>query len=440
MSTPWNSGLRNAPRYASRGRKFRRLGVERVEDRRLLAAIAFQTGMEAQLGAVQGNAAASLVAPLVISPLGSIAPNQTWAQPAIIGPDIVAFPQGVASFAFEVMPDIIPSGGGSVVMRPILGVDLPSAPTLPARFLNPIPSPIDIGQVPPTMIQGPMASPESTAAPIVAGSEPSTVAPIGTASKPDVEGNRGKSQLIDVASSQGQQTVASVPSSPVLSPSAVAEVSFTNGNDRGMPTASGVDALLLQTARGNESGGQAESDGQAASMTAFGGEDEGTVAAGVIADDSAKASDPRSPDQLAAVAMAVPDSVSARLATASDGAVAGSSIVTEVKPEEKAGKPHAAERYCAPISSAWPCLRLPANIWGSGCRAPLLLSPGRSLSVGRSRWSRVGPARRSTSRAYNGGPALAESYASNLDLVPPNGLPNSNPTCVTTPCKAGLPE
>ena len=53
MATRKTSRWGDSARYASAGR-FRRLGVERVEDRCLLAAV-LQTGMEAQLDSLQGK-------------------------------------------------------------------------------------------------------------------------------------------------------------------------------------------------------------------------------------------------------------------------------------------------------------------------------------------------------------------------------------------------
>ncbi len=150
MTTHWNSRSRKPSRHVSPGLRCRRLGVERVEDRRLLAAVGFQTGMEAQLEAFQANAAGSFVAPMIITPSGSIAGNGTKAQLAgqtTIGPGIGVLPQGPSAFAFDATSDVIQSSGGSQVFLPIHVVDLPSPPVLPAPLPNPFPSPIDIGQV-----------------------------------------------------------------------------------------------------------------------------------------------------------------------------------------------------------------------------------------------------------------------------------------------------
>jgi hypothetical protein len=339
--------------------------------------------MEAQLDGNPGNAPSGFVAPLVVLPSGSISPNGMRVQPAspfTIGPAIVTLPQTVANFAFVVTPDMIPSGGGSDAFQPIHVGDLPPpatppAPLPPAPVPTPVPSPIDIGQVPPTTIPGLVPPPESTTAPIVAGSGSTTSGtPISMALKPDVEGNRGKSQLIDVASCQGPQTDCVAASSP----GSAAEVSFTDADCHAMPTASGVDALLRETAREHDSGRQAES------MIAVAGEDGQALADGAVAGDSAGASDwpaviafsqsergtSDSPSLCQPVAMAAvaPDSVSAsesftsthqgarlepgdaagarKAGSVSDLAAADATAVADVKSEEKAGKLLAAEHYC----------------------------------------------------------------------------------------------
>ena len=164
--------------------------------------------------------------------------------------------------------------------------------------------------------------------------------------KPDVDGNCGKSQLIDVASSQGPQSDAS----GTWSPGTVVTVSFTKDDCQAMPTAGGVDVLIRETVRGEESSSLARSNGQAAPVIAFGGEEGKTVAAGASTDGSDSpavltpalsqiargASHPPSLEQPAAVA---PDSDSAPLATAADVAAAVPSAVAGVKSEENRGKP-----------------------------------------------------------------------------------------------------
>ncbi len=326
MFTRWNSRLRKSPRRALPGRRSRRLGIERVEYRCLLSAVAFQTGMEVQFDANEGSAN-GFVVPLystaeTFSSNGTIGRSLTQLT---IGPGTFTFPQGVANFAFGVMPDIVQSGGGSVVFQPIHLVDLPPAPAPPA------PAPIDIGQVPPRVIQGNIAPPESTPAPVFAGSvPPAAIAPTGVAAKPDVEGNRGKSQVMDVASSQGPQSDAGETSSPIQSPSAVAAVSFTNGDYHAMPTASGVDGLMRETAA---------EDGKTLAMAVA------SDSLAVRSESARGTSNAPSSDQPVAVAAVVPDSVSAPLAPASDLAAAGSSAAANLRSEENAGKLLAAGKY-----------------------------------------------------------------------------------------------
>jgi hypothetical protein len=295
--------------------------------------------MEAQLEAFQANAAGSFVAPMIITPSGSIAGNGTKAQLAgqtTIGPGIGVLPQGPSAFAFDATSDVIQSSGGSQVFLPIHVVDLPSPPVLPAPLPNPFPSPIDIGQVPPTVILGPLAPPESTASPIVAGEPSKSVSPLGVPSKLGVEGNRGKSQLMDVASSQVPQNAVGLPSAPSM----VEEASSTGRDGRAMPATSGADALARETAGDDESSGGAES------MVAFRPADAKTATDYPVEDASAAASDSRSLDRPVVVAVAANTVAVPATAPVSDLAVAASPAVLKVKAEANAGMPIAAADYC----------------------------------------------------------------------------------------------
>jgi hypothetical protein len=395
--------LQNSARRSSRGRRYRRLGVERVEDRCLLAAVVFQTGMEAQLMSIQGEAASAgsdLIivsacsvtaadAAAAVAPSGATSSVSSAAKPprgtvwtdaaanaqTAVQPGGINLAGGTTTPAAPpvVTPNIVQSPGGSETLQPIVGSDLPPAPVPPALAVplpNPTPAPVDIGQIfknPPPAIQDPIAPPESIAAPAVVGNGPSTAAaPSGVAAKPDVEGNCGKSQLIDVASSQVPQADAGVASLP----GAMAEVSFNDRDDRAMPTTN-VDGLIRETARGDQSGGQADSS------NAFTADKGSTAADRSIVDAPADASDtPGTPSPAFTPdrASVAPDlasangsstlqdqaarlephdaagdrevgGVSAPLTTVSDLAAAGSLAVADRKPEETAGKPLAVENY-----------------------------------------------------------------------------------------------
>ncbi len=411
-----------------------------------MAAVAFQTGMETQLDAIPANTSNSQAASLCIvfgnnslgtgpadislsgssslagsvtgqsaSLAGSLAPAS--ANGAVVNgyPCFPAFDDATLGNMFLITPDITQSGGGSVVMHRILGNDLPPATTppvsspSPVSSSSPVPLPIDIGQAPSTPILGPMAPPESTTAPTIAGSEPpTTVAPISVVSKPDVEGNRGRSQLFDVASSQGSQTDESVASSPLQSPAppsesvaspiddsgpstpvaplsvaiksnvegnhgrsqlfdaagsqrpqtdesvaslpgAAAETSSTDRDHRALPTASGVDALIRETAREDASSSRAQSNGQTESIFSVGGENGNTVTGLAIAEvstasvfvDASSTSTQQAARPKSGDAAGKPEGgmVSDPVATASDLAAAGSPAAANVRSKEKVGRP-----------------------------------------------------------------------------------------------------
>jgi hypothetical protein len=365
MAIRKTSQFRTFPGHEPPRQRFRRMGVERVEDRCLLAAIAFQTGMDSQLCATPNNAISS-AASLMILPAGGAVLNGTSGQSAPTytnGATIPFYPWTDSDFVAT--PGIQFRTGGDGIARIPIG-DPPPVTTQPPYTLlpNPIRSPIDIGPVldnPPVVAQAPVLPPESVATPIAVGSGPTTTAaPLGLASKPNVEGNRGKSQLFDVAFSQPQPT------------------------DRDVPTATGVDGLM------RESISKYESISKASLSVTFDGADGGTIADRTIAAASREASDPPAaltPDlsrketgasglpslhQRAAVAAITSDSVSAGkssrsmhreaglgpadaaaqdeavavpFAAASNLAQAGSLAVANSKSDEKAGKLLVAERY-----------------------------------------------------------------------------------------------
>ena len=309
----------------------------------MLAAVVFQTGMEAQLAgntcAVASGAASSRLIVLTAGNWGALSASNTsfagshflgqgngvqylftrdgggcaatgnMSSGHSVGPIGPAVPAGPKAI---VPADIPQSDGGSKVMQPIHVVDLPPESLPSVSSPNPVHPPIDIGVVfngPPAVVRNSMPPGESTPPPKVAGSGRSTpVVPPAMAAKPDVEGNRGKSQLFDVAGARGSQ--------PAASPApGQTESNIVLGLVIGRTVAAGTPVAT------------ADVEGPDANI-ALDSETERTAAEGAIAGDSAAVwAWPPSDRPVAA------------------SAAADSSAVVDVKSEEKPGKLLAAGKY-----------------------------------------------------------------------------------------------
>ena len=247
-------------------RRFRRLALERVEDRKMLAPVAFATGMDNQLSALTSNAASDGTLPLPALVQSSIAgagpSNGSFAiiNGAASSGSYVFSPANAADITFG------PSGGNQPLV--IGSSDLPPArqPILPITFPTGPQGPIDIGPIVGNPY-GPITGPRPSQ-PVVAGSPGSSPAPGAaqqsgvtatpsndpTASiaqpialpKPAVEGNGGRSQVIDVAVSTGDgpATASAVVSYATPGTQVMAQAAA-------MPTPAGVDAVMRSIARSN---------------------------------------------------------------------------------------------------------------------------------------------------------------------------------------------
>jgi hypothetical protein len=325
-------------------RRIRRLALERVEDRKLLAPVAFATGMESQLSALTANAASGGTLPLyvhsqpVTTNAGLSGAGIVWSNSAVTFGSFGLSANSAADVSIALSGgsqwQVITSGDLPPVQQPILPITFPSAPQ----------GPIDIGPIvgnPIGPISGPRPSPTPPAPPVLAGPPgpspnagsaqngvPATsgdgptlsAAPPSAIPKPAVEGNGGKSQVIDVAVSTGDgpATTSALALSAVATtrtnPSAIAAVPNTAGVDAVMRSVARSDGATASSARGQVSArptGAVQTRGAtvAAVLPAVGSQSQGPAVAAVTA---AIAPEP---------AIAIPGASSAEGGVAADASV-----------------------------------------------------------------------------------------------------------------------
>jgi hypothetical protein len=301
----------------SHNRRFRRLALERVEDRKLLAPVAFATGMENQLSAYKNDVAGGAL-PLYVQSQ-SLATNAAAGNAGLVLNKTAIPLTSFGSLGVNATNGTFSLNGGSPLL--VIGSsDLPpvSQPILPITLPTPPQGPIDIGPIvgnPPGPISGPRNVPSPPAPPLVVGPvQPSnpgspqqggvpaptpgndpgvSITPAIALPKPAVEGNGGRSQVIDVAVStgDGSGTASTIATYGVAGARANPETAAS-------PSPIGVDAVMRSIARTDGAIASHASNQPTISQMSMAGR----IAAGNVAAPAVTAGETQS--QLQSVAMA----------------------------------------------------------------------------------------------------------------------------------------
>jgi hypothetical protein len=199
---------------------FRRLALERIEDRLLLAGVV-QTGMESQVVNLQAIVASDSdcitinngnASPTGTALIGNTAQTALSTNSCIDNIGIVAQPSGI--FGRKYWNDYASSDGTQLIRIGVL--DLPTSPNPPLNSpvaKTPGQEPIDIAVV----YQAPAATtadsplPERGVASPIVGTKPPASKPLeNSIPKTGVEGIRGKAQIFDLATTPGGESAPDV--------------------------------------------------------------------------------------------------------------------------------------------------------------------------------------------------------------------------------------